>query len=79
MLKLNDALLLGEGQYIEFKVSLDKSFSKEIVAFANASGGNIYLGVTDASTIKGISVTNKLKLQIQDIARNCDPPISILL
>jgi len=49
------------------------------VAFANASGGNIYLGITDLCTIKGVSVTNRLKSKIQDIARNCDPTISILL
>lgn len=39
---------LGEGQFIEFKESFDKSIQKEIVAFANASGGVIYLGITDA-------------------------------
>ncbi len=36
---LKQAIGLGEGQFIEFKESLDKSLSKEIVAFANASGG----------------------------------------
>ena len=76
---LDDVLQLGEGQYIEFKESLDKNFAKEIVAFANASGGIIYLGITDSCTIKSVSVTNRLKSQIQDIARNCDPSISILL
>ena len=30
---------LGEGQYIEFKEAIDKSLQKEMVAFANASGG----------------------------------------
>ena len=59
---LDDALQLGEGQYIEFKESFNKSFAKELVAFANASGGNIYLGITDSCGVKGISVTNKLKL-----------------
>lgn len=32
-------LELGEGQFIEFKESPDKTLSKEMVAFANASGG----------------------------------------
>ena len=75
---LND-LELGEGQFIEFKESLDKNLPKEMVAFANASGGLIYLGVTDRGAIKGIEATNKLKSQIQDMARNCDPPIAILI
>ena len=73
-----DALVeLGEGQFIEFKESLDKNFQKEVVAFANASGGVIYLGVTDAGVIKGVEITNRLKSQIQDIAYNCDPSILI--
>ncbi|MBN2835124.1 MAG: putative DNA binding domain-containing protein [Candidatus Delongbacteria bacterium] len=76
---LDMILQFGEGQYVEFKESLDKSFAKEIVAFANASGGVIYLGITDKGEIKGISNTNKLRSAIQDIARNCDPSISISL
>ena len=74
---INKILELGEGQYIEFKESIDKSLQKEMVAFANASGGFIYIGVTDSSTIKGISITNKLKSQIQDTANNCDPSLTI--
>jgi ATP-dependent DNA helicase RecG len=68
---------LGEGQFIEFKESFDKTIQKEIVAFANASGGVIYLGITDAGIIKRTEITNRLKSQIQDIAYNCDPSILI--
>ena len=68
---------LGEGQFIEFKESLDKSFAKEIVAFANASGGVVYLGIADTGIFKGLEITNRLKSQIQDIAYNCDPSIMI--
>jgi ATP-dependent DNA helicase RecG len=70
---------LGEGQFVEFKESLDKNFQKELVAFANASGGTIYLGITDTGKVKGIEITNRLKSQIQDIAYNCDPSIVINL
>ncbi|MBT3417074.1 HEPN domain-containing protein, partial [Candidatus Woesearchaeota archaeon] len=42
---LNFILQEGEGQYIEFKERLGLDFSKEIVAFANSSGGKIFLGV----------------------------------
>jgi len=41
--KLKYDIELGEGQYIEFKELPDKSLPKEMVAFANASGGIIYL------------------------------------
>ena len=77
--KLYKILELGEGQYIEFKEALDKNLAREMVAFANASGGVIYLGIADNGKIKGIDITNKMKSQIQDVARNCDPTISVLL
>jgi ATP-dependent DNA helicase RecG len=49
------------------------------VALANTAGGRILLGVRDDGTIKGIADTNQLRARIQDIARNCDPPVKILL
>ena len=58
---LEKVLELGEGQFIEFKELPDKSLPKELVAFANASGGIIYLGISDTGKIKGIKTTNKLK------------------
>jgi len=67
----------GEGYKIEFKESIS-SIDKEMVAFANSSGGRIFLGITDNKEIKGITTTNKLKSQIQDIANNCKPKIHIL-
>lgn len=79
ILDLKAALELGEGQFIEFKELPDKNLPKEMVAFANASGGVIYLGINDYGKIKGIETTNKLKSQIQDAARNCDPPVAVLL
>jgi predicted HTH transcriptional regulator len=79
ILDLKAALELGEGQFIEFKELPDKNLPKEMVAFANASGGVIYLGINDLGKIKGIETTNKLKSQIQDTARNCDPPVAVLL
>ncbi|MBU4124068.1 MAG: putative DNA binding domain-containing protein, partial [Nanoarchaeota archaeon] len=67
----------GEGLKIEFKESFDKFLAKEMVAFANSEGGRIFLGVNDNGIVKGIAITNRVKSQIQDIARNCDPSIKI--
>ena len=76
---LKSILEKGEDHKTEFKEKVDKNLDREIVAFANSSGGRIYIGITDENKIKGINITNKLKSQIQDIARNCDPKIDILL
>ena len=68
----------GEGYRIEFKDSL-AHIDKEMVAFANSSGGRIFLGISDNKEIKGFQIANKLKSQIQDIANNCQPPVKIIL
>jgi len=65
-----------EGLKTEFKENVS-GIDKDIVAFANAEGGRIFIGVDDKGKIQGINITNKLKSQIQDIARNCDPSINI--
>ncbi len=69
----------GEGYFIEFKESLDKSLSRELVAFANSSGGQIFLGVNDNNKAKGIEITNKLRSRIQDFAANIQPTLDISL
>ncbi len=66
----------GEGQKIEFK-ERHSHLAPELVAFANSTGGRILLGVNDVGTVIKIPVTNTLKSQITDIARNCDPAIKI--
>lgn len=68
----------GEGYKVEFKESLC-NIDRELVAFANSSGGKILLGVTDEGAVKGISATNELKSRIQDIANNCRPKVRITL
>jgi len=65
-----------ESYKIEFKENIS-GIDKDIVAFANASGGKILVGVSDEGKIRGVKITNKLKSQIQDIANNCDPKIPV--
>lgn len=45
--KLKNIVKQGEGYYVEFKQGLSKDLAKEIVAFANASGGSMYLELRD--------------------------------
>lgn len=68
----------GEGHRIEFKESIGH-IGREMVAFANSSGGKIFVGITDNHRIKGTKINERLKSQIQNIARNCDPPVKIIL
>ena len=77
--ELEFILQKGEGFKIEFKQAFDKSIAKEMVAFANAQGGKIFLGINDQSEICGINITNGLKSNIQDLANHCDPQVKIKL
>src|SRR4051794_28665049 len=67
----------GEGTRLEYKESLSSSFARELVALANTLGGRILLGVRDDGTVSGVSDSNETRARIQDIARNCDPPVKV--
>ena len=68
----------GEGTTLEFKENLSSSFPRELVALANTIGGKILLGVRDDGTVTGLKDSGLLRARIQDIARNCDPPVKVL-
>ena len=57
--KISEVLRLirqGEGQFVEFKKKANhpEKIIKEVVAFANAGGGNLFIGVDDHGTISGL-------------------------
>jgi ATP-dependent DNA helicase RecG len=49
-------LLEGESQTLEFKTSFDKTTVESLVAFANAQGGTVLVGVNDAGVALGVSL-----------------------
>ena len=76
---LSDLVALGEGSTVEFKRSLRSDLGREICAFANATGGVILLGVDDDGAVRGVGGHNRLKSQVQSVARSADPSISVEL
>jgi len=64
---------------LEYKESLSSSLAREFPAFANTAGGKILLGLRDDGTVVGVSHNNELRARIQDLARNCDPPVKVLV
>ena len=57
--ELKEALRLirqGEGQYVEFKkkAKYPEKIIREVVAFANAGGGHLFIGVDDNGEISGL-------------------------
>jgi len=77
MNNIYDLIKTGEGYTLESKERFSSSIGKEICAFANASGGKIILGIKDSGEIIGFNLTNTIKSQIQDIARNMDPSFHV--
>jgi len=68
----------GEGYFTEFKERIS-GVDKDFIAFANSSGGKVLIGVTDDGKVKGITITNRIKSEIQNIARNCDPEVKLFV
>ena len=74
---LSPLIALGEGFTTEFKRSMPSDLGREICAFANATGGVILIGVDDAGAVIGVGDHNRLKSQVQSVARSADPPVAV--
>ena len=74
---LSHLIALGEGFTTEFKRSMPSDLGREICAFANATGGVILIGVDDAGNLIGVGDHNRLKSQVQSVARSADPPVAV--
>ena len=70
-------VLEGEGLTVEFKERYTSRIGEDMVAFANAKGGTILLGVRDDGAVVGERLTNDMKARITSLARNCSPTISV--
>ena len=67
--RMSDLISGGENRTTEFKRSLTKAVGRELCAFANAGGGTVLVGVSDAGKIVGLADHNRLKSRVQSTAR----------
>jgi predicted HTH transcriptional regulator len=73
-------MLPAENEHTEYKERLTDGIEKEAVAFLNADGGSIIIGVQDDGEVVGIANADKLQLQIKDrLLSNIAPSILHLL
>lgn len=75
-LEIDQLLLIGESETIEFRENVDNAIrlAKTVCAFANTKGGRIVIGVTDEHIVVGCK-TAGLSDRITNIVRcHCDPP-----
>ncbi|MDR2523387.1 MAG: helix-turn-helix domain-containing protein [Synergistaceae bacterium] len=74
---LESILSEGESYTVEFKESPDKSLSSEVCAFANASGGKVYIGVHDKGYVVGTDTSNAARSRIQDTINKIEPRLNV--
>ena len=77
--ELDSIIQSGEGYKTEFKRNVNTDLSKELVAFANASGGRIFIGIEDNGTVSGVTIDNSLKSKVAMMAHECDPAVEVEL
>lgn len=67
----------GEGYTLEYKESLGKKFTVEVVAFANSIGGKILVGVDDNGNIVGTDTSNTQTANMQHQISQIEPRINV--
>ncbi|MCI5064497.1 putative DNA binding domain-containing protein [bacterium] len=58
---------------------MSRKIAREFVGFSNASGGRLFIGITDSGELSPVSLNNTELSQIQDIAGNCEPRIEVTI
>ncbi|MBU1666998.1 putative DNA binding domain-containing protein [bacterium] len=69
---------MGESQTVEFKTSFQKEVISSVVAFANAKGGKIFVGVDDSGEVLGVDIKKEmLQSWINQIKLGTQPSILV--
>ena len=63
-----------ESETVELKSTVVADLCKEIIAFANAKGGTIYIGVEDDGTVVGVEGADRITLQVNNMVRDSIKP-----
>lgn len=71
---IQSLLALGEGCATEFKRSGTSNLGQEICSFANATGAVTLYCVNDAGEVLVVNDDNRLKSEVQAMARPGEPP-----
>ena len=76
MTTVMEMITQGESQTIEFKSSFQKEVIESIVAFTNAKGGKILIGVNDKGEIIGVELKQEsLQNWINQVKQNTSPSV----
>ncbi len=70
--ELEELISKGEGQLLEFKLkaSFPEKIVKEMVAFANSEGGQLFVGINDDGKISGLKFAEEDRFVIEEAIQN---------
>src|SRR5699024_837751 len=69
-----DQMIFQESETVELKSIVVDDIKKEIIAFANCDGNNLYIGVQDDGTVIGVDETDGAALQVSNMVRDAIKP-----
>ena len=72
--KGDDHLTLRESERVELKQEYTEGIRKEIIAFANTDGGDIYIGVDDAGQTVGVDAPDQVIQRVANAVRDAVKP-----
>lgn len=77
--ELKKLVSLGEGLTLEFKrkATHPEKVVREMIAFANAHGGILLVGIGDDGTIPGLKYPEDESHVIKEALRKCKPPLPV--
>lgn len=67
-------MIYRESETVELKSIVVEDIKKEVIAFANSSGGKIYIGISDDGTVIGVDNADEVTLQIANMVRDSVKP-----
>ena len=74
--RLLELISKGESQTLEFKTSFQKEVIASIVAFTNAKGGMVFIGVSDKGEVIGIDLQpESIQSWINQVKQNTSPSV----
>ena len=63
-------MVFKESYTVELKRELNADFKKEVIAFSNCDGGEIYVGVDDNGTVVGVENAERIMEAIGNMIRD---------
>lgn len=67
-------LIMKESDIVEFKSTFINDLNKEIIAFANTKGGDIYIGINDDGSVCGVENIEETELKCTGHIRDTIKP-----